>query len=486
MATTVETNALNTIDESERHGRPRDLFWPWFAANVSVLGLGYGAYLLAFGVSFWQAVAVGAVGIVASFLACGFISLAGRRGSAPTMVLSRAAFGVDGNRLPSLLSWILTVGWETVLVALATLATATVLGTLGWGGGTVTQVVTLAVVALVVVAAGIFGFQLVMKLQQVITVLTAVLTVVYVVLVAGHVDWATVAAIPAGQAPQVIGGLVFMMTGFGLGWVNMAADYSRYLPRTASGAGVVGWTTFGASLPPVLLLVAGMLLAGSDPALADAIGADPIGALAVLLPEWFLIPFMVVALAGLIGGAALDIYSSGLALLSLGLPAPRWVAAAIDGVLMVLGATYVVFVADDFFGPFQGFLITLGVPIAAWCGVLLADIALRRKDYADDELADRRGRYGSVRWSAVLLVVAGTAIGWGLVTNTYAGWLSWQGYLLGPLGLGGRDGQWAGANLGVLVALALGLLGTFVLSARAVRRQESVQDSVQDSAQESA
>ncbi|GAB3087769.1 purine-cytosine permease family protein [Isoptericola nanjingensis] len=486
MATTVETNALNTIDESERHGRPRDLFWPWFAANVSVLGLGYGAYLLAFGVSFWQAVAVGAVGIVASFLACGFISLAGRRGSAPTMVLSRAAFGVDGNRLPSLLSWILTVGWETVLVALATLATATVLGTLGWGGGTVTQVVTLAVVALVVVAAGIFGFQLVMKLQQVITVLTAVLTVVYVVLVAGHVDWATVAAIPAGQAPQVIGGLVFMMTGFGLGWVNMAADYSRYLPRTASGAGVVGWTTFGASLPPVLLLVAGMLLAGSDPALADAIGADPIGALAVLLPEWFLIPFMVVALAGLIGGAALDIYSSGLALLSLGLPAPRWVAAAIDGVLMVLGATYVVFVADDFFGPFQGFLITLGVPIAAWCGVLLADIALRRKDYADDELADRRGRYGSVRWSAVLLVVAGTAIGWGLVTNTYAGWLSWQGYLLGPLGLGGRDGQWAGANLGVLVALALGLLGTFVLSARAVRRQESVQDSVQDSVQHSA
>ncbi|MFC8597501.1 MULTISPECIES: purine-cytosine permease family protein [unclassified Isoptericola] len=473
MATTVETNALNTIDESERHGRPRDLFWPWFAANVSVLGLGYGAYLLAFGVSFWQAVVVGFVGIVVSFLCCGFISLAGRRGSAPTMVLSRAAFGVDGNRLPSLLSWILTVGWETVLVALATLATATVLTTLGWGGGTVTQVVTLAVVALVVVTAGIFGFQLVMRLQQIITVLTAVLTVVYVVLVAGHVDWATVAAIPPGQAPQVIGGLVFMMTGFGLGWVNMAADYSRYLPRTSSGPGVVGWTTFGASLPPVLLLVAGLLLAGSDPALADAIGADPIGALAVLLPEWFLVPFIVVALAGLIGGAALDIYSSGLALLSLGLPAPRWVAAAIDGVLMVLGAVYVVFVADDFFGPFQGFLITLGVPVAAWCGVLLADIALRRRDYADAELGDRRGRYGSVRWSAVLLVVGGTVLGWGLVTNSYAGWLSWQGYLLGPLGLGGRDGQWAGANLGVLAALALGLLGTFLLTARTVRRQEA-------------
>ena len=98
-------------------------------------------------------------------------------------------------------------------------------------------------------------------------------------------------------------------------------------------------------------------------------------------------------------------------------------------------------------------------------------------------LCDRRGRYGSVRWSAVLLVVAGTAIGWGLVTNTYAGWLSWQGYLLGPLG--GRDGQWAGANLGVLVALALGLIGTFALSARAVRRQESAPVPGPGTAQES-
>lgn len=468
----VELNALNTIDESERHGQPRDLFWPWFAANVSVFGLAYGAYLLAFAVSFWQAVLVGTIGIVVSFLFCGFISLAGRRGSAPTMVLSRAAFGVEGNRLPSFLSWILTVGWETVLVTLATLATATVLGELGWGGGTVTQVVTLVVVAGIVMAAGIFGFGLVMRLQRWITILTAVLTVVYVVLVLDHIDWTAVSAIPGGGAPQVVGGLVFMMTGFGLGWVNMAADYSRYLPRNASGPGVVGWTTFGGALPPVLLVIAGLLLAGSDPELSTAIGNDPIGALSTILPTWFLIPFAIVAIAGLIGGAALDIYSSGLALLSLGLPAPRWAAALIDGVLMVLGAIYLVFVADSFFFPFQGFLITLGVPIAAWCGVLLADILLRRRDYADAELYDRRGRYGSVRWLAVGLVVVGTAIGWGLVTNTYADWLGWQGYLLGP-----EDGafrtEWGGANLGVLVALVIGFVGTLVGSAGAVRRQEN-------------
>ncbi|HWD63310.1 MAG TPA: cytosine permease, partial [Humibacter sp.] len=120
--TAVELNALNSIDESERQGTPRGLFWPWFAANVSVLGVSYGSFLLGFGISFWQATIVGILGIVVSFLFCGFISLAGKRGSAPTLTLSRAAFGVNGNKVPSVISWLLTVGWETVLVALAVLA----------------------------------------------------------------------------------------------------------------------------------------------------------------------------------------------------------------------------------------------------------------------------------------------------------------------------------------------------------------------------
>ena len=191
-----------------------------------------------------------------------------------------------------------------------------------------------------------------------------------------------------------------------------------------------------------------------------------------MLPTWFLIPFALVAVLGLVGGAVLDIYSSGLALLSAGLKVPRYVAAGIDGVLMTLGAIYVVFLATDFLGPFQGFLITLGVPIAAWCGIFVAEVALRRRDYAEADLYDPNGRYGNVRWVSIGLVLLGTFLGWGLVTNTFAGWLGWQGYLLGPLG--GREGAWAYANLGVLVSLLIGFVGTLLLSRGAIRRQESV------------
>jgi nucleobase:cation symporter-1, NCS1 family len=469
----VELNGINVIDESERSGAPRSLFWPWFASNISVLGVSYGAFTLGFGVSFGQAVVAGVLGITISFALCGVIALAGKRGSAPTMVLSRAAFGVRGNRLPAALSWLLTVGWETVLVVLATLATATVFDRLGWGGGTGTKVVALVVVSAVTVLAGVAGFALVMRLQTVITVVAGVLTVVYVILTADHIHWPAVSAVPGGSAQQFIGALVFLMTGFGLGWVNAAADYSRYLPRHTSGRGVFGWTTFGAALGPVVLLVFGLLLAGSSADLSAAIGTDPIGALTTILPTWFLVPFAITAVLGLIGGAVLDIYSSGLALLTAGVRIPRYLAAGVDGVIMVAGTIYVVFFGDSFIGAFQGFLITLGVPVAAWCGVMLADVALRRRDYAEAELFDPAGRYGDVRLLPLALMVAGTAIGWGLVTNSYADWLSWQGYLLGPLGLGGKHGAWALAGLGILVALLIGLVGTLLGSASAVRRQEA-------------
>ncbi len=382
-AGSVELNGINVIREDERGGKPRQLFWPWFAANISVLGLSYGSFVLGFGISFWQASVAGLIGIVLSFLLCGFIAVAGKRGSAPTLILSRAAFGVRGNKLPSVISWVLCVGWEIVLTALATLATATVFQRLGWGGGDATKIIAFLIITALIVGGGVLGFATIMRLQTIITVITAVLTVIYFILVAGKIHWGTVSHIHSGSAEAFIGATIFVITGFGLGWVNTAADYSRYLPRRTSGGGVVGWTTFGSAIAPIFLLGFGLLLAGSSAKLNSAISADPIGALTTILPTWYLFPFAIVAVLGLVGGAVLDIYSSGLTLLAAGLPTPRYVAAMIDGTLMIAGTIYVVFFSHNFIGPFQGFLITLGVPIAAWCGIMLADIALRSRNYAD-------------------------------------------------------------------------------------------------------
>jgi len=471
VASRVETNGTNVIAESERKGTPRDLLWPWTAASISVFGIAYGAYALGYGVSFWQALVAGVVGVVLAGVVAGLVAIAGKRGSAPTLVLSRAAFGVTGNKVPALVSWLLSLGWETVLTSLGALATASVFHELGWGGGDGAKVVGLVVVVALIVGGGVLGFDAIMKIQTWITYVGVVLTVIYLALVIHRVDWSTVSSAPSGGLAAVVGVGVLMATATGLGWVNAAADYSRYLPRSASSSGVAGWTATGLSLANVVLFFFGLLLAGSDPELNAAIGADPIGALATILPTWFLVPFVVVAVIGLAAGALLDIYSSGLSLLSLGLPVARPVAAGIDGVLMIAGSIYVLFISTGFFPQFQGFLITLGVPISAWVGIFLADLLLRKRDYDDQALADPAGRYGAIRWPALAVFAVGTVVGWGLVTNTYAGWLDWQGYLMGPIG--GKDGDWAFASIGVLVALVIGFVGYLLLERRTVAESEA-------------
>src|SRR5699024_3901009 len=165
-------------------------------------------------------------------------------------------------------------------------------------------------------------------------------------------------------------GLVALSEPLGLRRVDRAVEL-RGRGRRPGGAGD-------------LRAAAGRLGPGAD----SAIEGDPIGALITILPLWALIPFWIVAVLTLVSGAVLGIYSSGLTLISLGIRIPRPAAAAVDGLILTAGTIWVAFFATSFIGPFQSFLITLGVPIAAWAGILIADVLSRRADYDEQALFD--------------------------------------------------------------------------------------------------
>ena len=467
----IEPHGTEFIAESERHGKASSLFWPWAAGNVSLLALSYGSIFLGFGISFWQATWAAIIGTVGSFILVGVSSIAGKRSNAPTMTLSRAAFGVKGNVLPGLLSYLVFVGWETVLVSLATLAAQTIFARVGHVNHNVAGILGFIVAAGLTIFGGVLGFATIMRLQRWLTLATIVLTVGYIALTIHKINWHAVQSIHSGSRSGFIGAMIFGITGIGLGWVNSAADYSRYLPRKTSSGSVIFWTVFGSSIVPIVLVIYGALLAGSSKSLGDAVASDPIGALTTILPTWYLIPFAVVAILGLVGGAILDLYSSGITLVSIGLPVKRHVAASIDATIMLVGTIYFVWIAPNFTTPFQGFLITLGVPIAVWSTIFVADILLRKVDYAESELFSTTGRYGIYNVRSIGLVIFGTVVGWGLVTNPLASWLSWQGYFMGLIG--GKSGAWAGANVGVIVALVIGFVGHILLSRTSIKKQEA-------------
>ena len=447
----IEQNGINPIPDSERHGGPLELFWIWFAANISVLAIVYGAIIVSYGLSLGQGILAAFVGTWLSFLLVGFVSLAGKRAGAPTLVLSRAPFGVFGNLLPNLASYLSLVGWETVLVALSTLAVEALFKRLGWPTGNGLTAISFLLIAALVIAIGLLGHATIVRIQTWFTWAFTALTVVFVALEISKIDWNTVTAMHAGSWTNAwLPATSIMMAALGLGWVNAASDYSRYLPRAVSSRAVIGWTTVGASLAPFLLIVFGILLSAKN-ASALANSSNPIGDLAANLPTWFLVPYLIVAVGGLVAGAVLDIYSSGLNLLTLGVKLPRYQSVAIDGTIMILGNIYILFVAQSFIVPFEAFLSVLGVLLTAWVAIFLVDMAmLRGEGYREPDLYNFRG--GSYFYlsgfnpRAVIAWLAAVIVGFGLIQTTVS-WLTWLGWW--------ARGPFAGSSLGILVAFVV-------------------------------
>jgi NCS1 family nucleobase:cation symporter-1 len=451
----IETNGTNVIPDSQRHGQPRELFWIWAGANIGILGVTYGAFLIVFySLNLVQGIIAAVLGAVIGFILVGVVGLAGKRAGAPTLVISRAAFGVDGNYLPAAISYLSFIGWEIVVTTLAVLATETVLQRLGLNGGNGAIAVSFVIIAAVGVTISLLGHATILTVQKIFTYVFGVLTVVFIALEWGQIDWHKVSHLPSGSFAGLIGGISIIMAGLGIGYVNGGADYTRYLPKNSSGRGIVWWTTFGASLPQVILMIFGLFLTADNVSLATT--SNPIGALAKPLPTWFLVPYMIAAAGGLIAATLVNMYSSGLSLMALGVRLPRYKTVLVDAALMTAGCTYMLFFASNFFGPLEGFLVTLGVPLAAWAAIFITDMFLfHRESYVERDFYRRDGVYGAWGVPALTALIVATVIGLGLVTSTTAAF-RWVGYFLGPFG--GKTGAIGSSSIGIMIAFAVGLV----------------------------
>ena len=166
----------------------------------------------------------------------------------------------------------------------------------------------------------------------------------------------------------------------------------------------------------------------------------------------------------------LTIYSGGFALQSLGVPARRSATTAIAGVLVLGVGAVLIFLVGDARGLIVDVATTIAVPVAAWAGILGAEVMLRRRRFDGESLLRRGGVYPAVRWPNLIGLVVISGIGFGLTSATLTG-LGWQGYLLPFLGLGEGDPLLT-SDFGVLVALILGILLPLATAVPAIRRQE--------------
>ncbi|WP_255252665.1 purine-cytosine permease family protein [Curtobacterium sp. 'Ferrero'] len=456
--TTIEQRGIEPVPHDERNGTPGALFWVWFAANISILGLPLGATLVAFqGLTIWQALLVAVIGAAGSFAVVGVISIAGRRGGAPGLTLSRAVFGVRGNIGPTFVSLLSRLGWETVnttTAAFVLLSLFTIL--FGTDGDAKANPVLTIVAILVFVAATVLisglGHAFIVAVQKWATWVFGALNVFVAVFLVLRVDWHVVSAQPAGPVAAMAIGIGTIAAGTGIGWATAGADIARYTRTSVKAGALVVSSAAGAGIPLVVLVGLGALVSAGDPSLAKA--GDPVAAIRDLLPSWMAIPYLIAAFGGLLLSNHLSVYSASLTTLTLGVKVPRVWAVAVDVVVTTLGAMYFMLVADGFYAPFITFISVLAVPITAWLGVFIADM-IRRRWYDPVALLDLRpgGRYwyrGGVAWGALAAWVVAIVVGF-LFTKVQIGDAD-------PVFVGSLSGTWVGAN-------GLGWIVTFVVAA---------------------
>lgn len=403
-----------SVPMNERNGKPTDLFFIWFAANIGILGVVYGAMIVGFQLSFIQS-ALAALVAALSFVLVGYISIIGKNNGITTFKLSRAAFGIKGNWIPNFLGWLNLVGWLSVNVVTGTLILLSLANVLHMSQNHVITVICLLVFATLVLFSGLLNQDQLAKLQTFFTYVFGGLTLLILIILIPQTDWHQLMTMPNGSwLTGFLPAVSIIMAGTGISWSIAGADYSAYQSPNSKNASVMNSVVLGAVIPLFVIMFVGILLSTSVPDIAAS--ANPIDVIGQALPSWITVIYFITAVGGLVPQCIISLKSARVNLETLNIRVSDRTSLTIHGAIMILIPIYVLFISQDFLYNFQLFLGLLGIGIASWAAVFIADSYFNRKDGYDIALLSNNGAH-IVNRNGVISWFLGITIGF-LFTNT--------------------------------------------------------------------
>jgi NCS1 family nucleobase:cation symporter-1 len=396
----VEPGGIEYIPESERHGRPIDLFWTWMSPNLEFATVFVGVIPVAFlGAGFWQTVVAVTLGSGLGSLTHGILSSWGPKFGVPQMVHTRGAFGFFGNFLPAgLNTFTAGVGWFIVNSVSGAFALQSLFGWHFWVG--------YVIVVVAQVGVAFIGHNFVHVFERAVFPYLAVVFAIATVVILTKTHYGTgfdAKSAPGGSSAAAFILALFISYGYAVGWNPYASDYTRYQPAGVNRRRVGLWAALGVFVSCVVLEIVGAGVGtlhgtSSNPTtnfthpLGHALGDAVLIGIAI----------------GAVAANVLNIYSGAMSFLTLGLRLPlrlrrALVAVAAGGLGLGIGLHYKAQVGPG--SHYENFLLAITYWITPWLAVVLLDYWLRRGSYDEREFFDA----GRLRWKAPLAMAAGIA-----------------------------------------------------------------------------
>ncbi|MGW0664246.1 purine-cytosine permease family protein [Streptodolium elevatio] len=423
-----ETRGIDQVPTDERTGHPRRLFAVWAAPNVSYLSFVVGGGLILMGLTLPQAIGVILAGNLL-WICTGVVAASGPVAGTSGSVISRAMYGVIGNKVVLVLTgWLIAAAYLALNWSAASVAGLGLADRYGLPGSAPVEAAVICAIAAGTLLIAIYGYALIVRLY---TALSIMLTAVFVV-VTGYVlaeaDWSYAPAEPLHGAAlaATLGAGFTIIASTPLSYSN-SPDLARYLPRGSSPFAIAGWTALGAYLPSVVFTSVGALAAtGLDM-------SDPQAALESVMPGWFIPVFVIAVVTNTMANNGMTAYSASLSIQSVGVRLARIPAVLVIGVLGTAMTLYAILVFD-FLTSVNTMLQLVVAVTGPAMAVAVTDLLLRRNRYnGADLLEQERGGpfwyHRGVHWAGVAALVVG-----GLVAAMWVNTSFWTGPIAAATG----------------------------------------------------
>lgn len=395
----VERHGIDHVPPDQRFGKERSQFTIRFAPVIYLAGIFVGATGGALGLGFWGSVSAILVANVLGSIGTGLCAVMGPRLGMPQIPMGRAAFGYAGNFLIAGLTILVCLGYYTVGTVLGAKSFADLFD-VGY------QPMVVAVTALSILIA-VYGYRFLHLLGRWITYVSVVLLAAVSLYLAAHGLGNAAEPSVSGSEYWTLWLLQFTVVfGYTVSWSPYASDYSRYLPRDASGLRIFGWATAGLLAATTWMMVLGSGLISLEPS------GDVLSAFGMVLPDWLLHLTLLTLGLSAIPHNSVNLYSGAMSMLTCDVRIRQLVIVIASGVAG--GCLALFFGGDRFQDAFGLFLHLISYYIVPWLTILALDFFhVHRRGTAYPAVAtfyESRGAFGGVHWSGLGTLLVSIAV----------------------------------------------------------------------------
>lgn len=364
----------------------------------------------------------------------------------PQMIQSRAQFGMIGASLPLALAIVAYIGF---------FAGGAVLG-----GGAIARLLhvstSLGIVVCSVFTLGItvVGYDLVHRYDRIMAfVFAAVFGVLTIKLATSQPQHFSAHGITFGHVFLAMSIFAVAL----LAYAPYVADYSRYLPESASISRTFWYTYLGAVISSCWMQIVGAM---AGVVALKAVSDNPVGYVSGLLGSSLSWLILVVVVLGIMGINAKNLYGCFMSLTTTVTPFANLgsgssLRAVVSTIACVVGSALAIWGQGNFLGNLENFLVLLLYFMIPWTAINLVDFYfVKRGVYSVSDIFKMDGIYGVINWKTISVYVVAVLVEIPFINSAL---------YVGPVAryLGGADLAW-------IVSLAVASVLYYLVADRTV------------------